>query len=708
MANTTVYPYGTNGELPSSIGIINDLVTGGVDKALSAEMGKEIGEEIFPEVLTDKDISGLTQTKLIINASYNSWSSGGGYSVMMPVNPGEHYRLVRGNEGNINFAVMTTNVYGANGSDVTTYATGYTNRVVVTTELSPYDLTIPSDGHYMYIRLNDSGGNNMKPAHVYLVEEGTLSDVLNDRIDSCEESISELEEEVRNSGQKKIEDSITGNGNTSVLYYFDAKPGDYIHVYFPNGNWSTTSSRDDYNKFGFGWRDSNDVLNYTEAVFTEEPWPIPSYGYDIYFSDDITDMKDAYLLFRAASGLEVPFVLTWLSKYDMKDYFSDEMADTVEKVRKRQGNQTATLMICTDIHYRSTRESYRPFAPYSVHGMGLVMKEFARRVRIDNVVCLGDIIDGLFTAARGKLDARDLARVFSGIGVPLLYAVGNHDDNRYWNKQGGDRIFTADEIYAEFIQQVDERTTVEGAMHGCNYYRDLDRLGLRFIVLMSINFSGQYYFTTDTQNFLTATFNSMPSGYKAVIFTHTPLLQTHNYSTSTTINGGTAVSNIIANNLDKFLVLIDGHTHFDDQWMSPFVEINIGATKVYNLESGLSDAAPEGAYFCERAAGDAREQLWDVVVIDKVNSLLSCIRFGAGVDRYVHLTPVEVAVGGTTTLTPSVLTAASWETRTSEASSITIASGVVTVDAGATTGARLTAICKDASDNMEFWTIKVI
>lgn len=42
MANTTIYPYGTNGQLPSSIGVINDLTTGGADKALSAEMGRRL------------------------------------------------------------------------------------------------------------------------------------------------------------------------------------------------------------------------------------------------------------------------------------------------------------------------------------------------------------------------------------------------------------------------------------------------------------------------------------------------------------------------------------------------------------------------------------------------------------------------------------------------------------------------------------------
>lgn len=46
MANKTVYPFGTGGSLPSSIGIINDVTTGGSDKALSAEMGKVLQEEI--------------------------------------------------------------------------------------------------------------------------------------------------------------------------------------------------------------------------------------------------------------------------------------------------------------------------------------------------------------------------------------------------------------------------------------------------------------------------------------------------------------------------------------------------------------------------------------------------------------------------------------------------------------------------------------
>lgn len=503
----------------------------------------------------------------------------------------------------------------------------------------------------------------------------------------------------------KIESSIAGNGNTAVYYHFPAKAGDYMHIEFPEGTWPTARESESYNRLWFGWRDNNDA-RHAMGDICREPWPVPSYGYDLYLSDGAEDVKDAYIAFRAASGVVVPFTITWLSRDSMKPYFSDEMADTVAKVRARQGDATLTMAWCSDVHYRDIQEQYRPFAPFAAPGMGLTMKELARRIRLDNIVCTGDAIDGLWSAERGKLDARDMARTFFGIGVPLIYAIGNHDDNRYFANEGGDRMFTAQEIHAEFIQQVDERTSVGGSMQGCNYYRDVDRLKLRIIVLMSINFNRAYQYTAETQQFLTETFASMPEGYKALIFAHTPLTSTQSYP-NTSFPGGGTIETIIKNNLDKFICFFFGHTHFDNFYMSPFPEVNIGAAKVYNTASGTAgESTPEGAYFCERAAGDYREQLWDTVVVDQVNTLLSLIRFGAGPDRYIHYTPVEVAAGGTTTLAPSCITAATWETRASE-TDISIASGTITIAAGATSGSRLTAIAKDAEGNMEIWCVKV-
>lgn len=47
MANKTIYPYGVGGETPSGIDIVDDLTTGGRDKALSAEQGKELAQYVF-------------------------------------------------------------------------------------------------------------------------------------------------------------------------------------------------------------------------------------------------------------------------------------------------------------------------------------------------------------------------------------------------------------------------------------------------------------------------------------------------------------------------------------------------------------------------------------------------------------------------------------------------------------------------------------
>lgn len=47
MANKTIYPYGVGGQTPSGIDIVDDLTTGGRNKALSAEQGKELAQYVF-------------------------------------------------------------------------------------------------------------------------------------------------------------------------------------------------------------------------------------------------------------------------------------------------------------------------------------------------------------------------------------------------------------------------------------------------------------------------------------------------------------------------------------------------------------------------------------------------------------------------------------------------------------------------------------
>lgn len=59
MANQTVYPFGTNGTLPAGYPIINDLTTGGADKALSAGMGVQLKSEISSLQQLEPKVNGL-------------------------------------------------------------------------------------------------------------------------------------------------------------------------------------------------------------------------------------------------------------------------------------------------------------------------------------------------------------------------------------------------------------------------------------------------------------------------------------------------------------------------------------------------------------------------------------------------------------------------------------------------------------------------
>lgn len=73
MANKTIYPFGTNGTLPSSIGVVNDLTTGGTTIALSAEQGKVLGERTgLPMIKVQPSISGT-----IKDTDGSDWDVGG-------------------------------------------------------------------------------------------------------------------------------------------------------------------------------------------------------------------------------------------------------------------------------------------------------------------------------------------------------------------------------------------------------------------------------------------------------------------------------------------------------------------------------------------------------------------------------------------------------------------------------------------------------
>ena len=161
MANKTVYPFGTGGRLPSSIGLVNDLKTGGVDKALTAQMGKEIGDAIL--VSQALDVSGATKLDWIINPA-NLWGSGNGKCSLIRVIPGKTYTITNDNANELNTAIapLAQSSPGSAGSSPV-FASGYSARIVVNYGTS-MTITMPSDAQTLYVLREQSSGDDCSPS----------------------------------------------------------------------------------------------------------------------------------------------------------------------------------------------------------------------------------------------------------------------------------------------------------------------------------------------------------------------------------------------------------------------------------------------------------------------------------------------------------------------------------------------------------------
>lgn len=804
MANSTIYPYGTGGTLPSNIGIINDLTTGGADKALSAQQGVVLRETI--EAATkDAPVNYVNGVALGTNGE-TGLDATRFISIPIPVSQGDTVYWHYGAAGSIRLVE-----YAADGTKIEYWGNNATNARTITINnagtayiVASFDATqfadsyvdvngvraytasdgefckgaeawqlvnalyggekyvkhIPSiewsnDGYYINtsgeydtysgmgysnvipvpkgqtlvadlaagnatsaISLVDAAGTFIKTIAVgigldfisrytYTADDDSYV-ILSSKSQTTHPYVGYLYDTSAGNADVIFQGDLKGAGDSFASAYFQVNPGDYMRIWFTDGNWETRQMREGYNKFSIVINDAEGNEVYV-TEFAREPWPIPAYGYDFYVSPYLQGPFPLVcrIAIRAKSGITVPVVVLRLSQDTPKPYFATELTDTIGKLRNLQARKSLTLAVCTDLHYRDIGEGYRPFAQYSALGMMVNMREMAKVVRFDNVVCLGDAIDGRWSAAQALRDAHDMMRFFGGIRVPLLYTLGNHDDNRYFSAQGGDRQLTAQEMFGYFVLPDDERIESDGSMANCNWYRDIERHQIRIIAPIGITFNGAYGFTQETQTWFASAFTSLPSGYKAIVITHEPMVSEQGWAGAP--SGAINMVNIITANISRVICVIFGHTHIDNVYLDPYTAINIASSKAYGMAEGGMDEAPEDAWFPERAAGDVTEQLWDVVSLDQDNSIISFIRFGAGVDRHIHYTPIEVAAGNSVTLTPSIITATAWHVRASESSSISITSGgVVTVVSGATVGARLTARAEDADGNYEYFIIKVV
>lgn len=170
MANTTVYPFGTGGSLPSNIGLINDLITGGADKALTAEQGKELNNMIQGGVASEAiDLSLFPELDNVIGSS-KAWYFDSSYaprnSIAIPLNNYHKIKVVTSGHGAIALLHSLANRTVGGAAD---FSVSYPDRIISddsTLEFNP----IPSDANYLYIQTRFADGEDIRSRYIVTTE----------------------------------------------------------------------------------------------------------------------------------------------------------------------------------------------------------------------------------------------------------------------------------------------------------------------------------------------------------------------------------------------------------------------------------------------------------------------------------------------------------------------------------------------------------
>lgn len=402
------------------------------------------------------------------------------------------------------------------------------------------------------------------------------------------------------------------------------------------------------------------------------------------------------------SNLNVDFALAaqGASVIDAFDgsVYENEMADTITKVNELKNNADLILMVSTDLHYerdiytelekngtvynvplRNGRTDVAQF-PDTFSPMMSNHKEFLKRaaangITVDGIANLGDWFDGhrvdYVVSGETIMSAEDIITEYIGrmirpynelkskYGVPLIFALGNHDDNVDEKKGYVPSSFS--ELYGWFLNGNVVPTGSCVASSGLDYYIDYAAAKIRVVVLFceeSLSFSSSDdYRLPDANNwnipsksvaYLKDCVNGLESDskgdYKVLILSHThPSMGrgTQYYQNPGDSGYGTVeFMKYVGEHTDKIIGHLCGHNHSDGGYSYPVMSFRLLCGKSYSS--------------CQHNDG---KDLWSVVAIDTNAKIINIIRFGgtisssnrSGVDFIMHYgQPVPDTVGGNT------------------------------------------------------------
>lgn len=172
--------------------VANDF-NGGVDKALSAEKGKELYEELYT---SEEYIPvSVTSMKNFIQAS-NKWASDsyyrGGY---VAVNPGDRFILTTDDNNGYNALYAFLQSLRTGTQTTVEYATGYSQRKSMAPNRT-ITITAPADANYLYLhRVQRANSQSIiiLPTIQKIISKKNKFDIINEEVDGINNNINVIQ-----------------------------------------------------------------------------------------------------------------------------------------------------------------------------------------------------------------------------------------------------------------------------------------------------------------------------------------------------------------------------------------------------------------------------------------------------------------------------------------------------------------------------------
>lgn len=250
--------------------------------------------------------------------------------------------------------------------------------------------------------------------------------------------------------------------------------------------------------------------------------------------------------------------------------------------------------------------------------MATLTKEFPFNI----CVLGGDSSSTTSNIADLQSDVIAVTKCLDGAYCPVFHLIGNHDGRQNINTISASAVFASHKtmpIKEKYAITTDEST---------NCYYDDQSCKVRFIMINSESLNG--YPNTLSQAFLSNALSTLPDEYEAIIFSHRPLGNLSDDSSTRVDDWNEPLKwgDVVNPYADRIIACIDGHVHADKhEIVDGILYLSTTCAGWYELNDGSDRRSNQGTPL---------STAYDVFVIDRAKHIIHCVRYGNGENRDIQ------------------------------------------------------------------------